>query len=89
MGYARGAVARVSGAGGSSGGEGAGALRIVVDLDLCESNAVCVRTAPDMFVIDDDDRMRVLVEHPGAEQMEKAKAAVRRCPRRALSLAEE
>ena len=63
--------------------------RIVVDRDLCESNGVCVRTAPDMFVIDDADRMKVLVERPSAEQMEKAKAAVRRCPRRALSLVEE
>ena len=63
--------------------------RIVVDRDLCESNGVCVRTAPEMFVIDDTDRMKVLVERPYAEQMELAKAAVRRCPRRALSLAEE
>ena len=63
--------------------------RIVVDRDLCESNGVCVRTASDMFVIDDTDRMKVLVERPSAEQTEKAKAAVRRCPRRALSLVEE
>jgi ferredoxin len=63
--------------------------RIVVDRDLCESNGVCVRTAPGMFVIDDTDRMKVLAEHPSAEQMEQAKAAVRRCPRRALSLVEE
>ena len=64
--------------------------RIVVDRDLCESNAACVRTAPDMFVIDDTDRMKLLVEQPSsAEQLEKAKAAVRRCPRRALSLVEE
>lgn len=70
-------------------GEAGVALRIVVDRDLCESNAVCVRTAPDMFVIDDDDRMRLLVERPAPEQIENARAAVRRCPRRALSLAEE
>jgi ferredoxin len=63
-------------------------VRIVVDRDLCEANGVCVKTAPDMFVIDDTDRMRLLVEQPSAEQMEKAKAAVRRCPRRALSLVE-
>ncbi len=61
-------------------------MRIVVDRDLCESNAVCVKTAPDMFVIDDDDRMRLLVEQPAAEQLEKARAAVRRCPKRALTL---
>ena len=62
--------------------------RLVVDRDLCESNAVCVRTAPDLFVVDDDDKLRLLVEHPAPEQMEKAQAAVRRCPKRALSLVE-
>jgi ferredoxin len=64
-------------------------MRIVVDRDLCESNGVCVKTAPDMFVIDDDDRMRLLVEQPAAGQVEKAHAAVRRCPKRALTLVEE
>jgi ferredoxin len=64
------------------------AMRIVVDRELCESNAVCVRTAPDLFVIDESDKMRVLVEEPAADQMEKARAAVRRCPKRALSLIE-
>jgi len=61
-------------------------MRIVVDRDLCESNGACVRTARDMFVIDDRDRMQLLVEAPVGEQVEKARAAVRRCPRRALSL---
>jgi ferredoxin len=64
------------------------APRIVVDRELCESNGVCVKTAPDMFVIDDDDKLRLLVERPSDEQMEKARAAVRRCPKRALSLVE-
>lgn len=63
--------------------------RIVVDRDLCESNAVCVRTAPELFVIDDSDKLRLLVEHPRPDQRDKAQAAVRRCPRRALSLLEE
>jgi ferredoxin len=64
-------------------------MRIVVDRDLCESNAVCVRLAPDLFVIDDDDKMRLLVEQPSGDQVEKAREAVRRCPRNALSLREE
>lgn len=62
-------------------------MRIVVDRDLCESNAMCVRAAPDLFVIDDKDKLQVLVEEPSGEQLERAQAAVRRCPRRALSLA--
>jgi ferredoxin len=64
-------------------------MRIVVDRDLCESNGVCVKTAPDMFVVDEDDRMRLLVEKPALDQVEKARAAVRRCPKRALTLVDE
>jgi ferredoxin len=64
-------------------------MRIIVDRDLCESNGVCVKTAPDMFVVDDDDKMRLLVEQPAAEQVDKARAAVRRCPKRALSLVDD
>ena len=61
-------------------------MRIVVDRDLCESNGVCVRAAPDLFVIDDQDKLQLLVEELSPEQLERAQAAVRRCPRRALSL---
>jgi ferredoxin len=65
-------------------------MRIVVDRDLCEANAVCVRTAPDMFVIESNEKMKLLVEQPSSpEQIEKAKAAARRCPRGALKLVEE
>ncbi len=64
-------------------------MRIVVDRDLCESNAVCVRLAPELFVVDEDDKMRLLVEHPAGEQVEKARTAVKRCPRNALSIVEE
>lgn len=63
--------------------------RLVVNRDLCESNAVCVRTAPELFVIDDDDKLRLLVERPADDQLDRARAAVRRCPKRALSLVED
>jgi ferredoxin len=64
-------------------------MRLVVDRDLCESNAVCVRAAPDLFAIDDDDKLRLLVERPCPEQLDGARQAVRRCPRQALSLVED
>jgi ferredoxin len=64
-------------------------MRLVVDRDLCEANGACVKTAPDMFVIDADDAMRILAPVPTDDQMDKAEAAVRRCPRRALSLVDE
>jgi ferredoxin len=42
-----------------------------------------------MFVIDENDKMKVLSEHPSPDQLDKARAAVRRCPRSALSLVDE
>lgn len=64
-------------------------LRIVVDWDLCESNGVCVSKAPSAFELGDDDQMRVLSEYPDAGDLDGVRAAVRGCPKGALSLVEE
>jgi ferredoxin len=61
-------------------------VKIVVDYDLCEANALCMRTAADIFQLDDQDKLHLLVEDVEGEQLEKAQLAVKRCPRRALSL---
>jgi ferredoxin len=62
-------------------------MRIVVDRDLCEGNAVCMKMAPEVFAVGDDDQVRVLIENPPEELRAKVEAAVRRCPRQALALA--
>jgi ferredoxin len=64
-------------------------LKIVVDRDLCEANGVCVAHAPSVFDVGDDDTMRVLVEYPSPAQLDAVRAAVRTCPKAALSLADE
>jgi ferredoxin len=48
-----------------------------------------MKNAPEVFRVDERDVMHVLVERPAPEQMEKVRLAVRRCPRKALSLVEE
>lgn len=63
-------------------------MKISVDYDRCEANAICVRRAPDLFSLGDDDRLHLLVERPDPSQRAKAEDAVRRCPRGALSLVE-
>ena len=63
-------------------------MRIVVDYDLCEANARCMKTAPDIFHVGDDDRLRLLVVEPSPAQLESVEAAIKRCPKRALSLAD-
>ena len=61
-------------------------MRIIVDHDLCEGNAVCVRVAPEIFAVGDDDQARVLIENPPESQRANIEAAVARCPRQALAL---
>ena len=39
-------------------------MRVRVDRELCESNGVCVRLVPEVFELDDDDRLRVAQERP-------------------------
>ena len=64
-------------------------LRIIVDRDLCEANGECMRAAPEVFYVDDNDKLIVKIDRPPAELLEKVKTAVRRCPRAALALREE
>lgn len=60
--------------------------KVVVDYDLCESNAVCMAIAPQVFEVRDDDFLYVLDENPPEELRSKMEEAVRRCPKQAISL---
>jgi ferredoxin len=61
-------------------------MRIRVDDDICEGNAICQKVAPEVFVVGDDDRAHLLLERPGEELRDKVEQAVRRCPRQALAV---
>ncbi len=63
-------------------------MRVVVDFDLCESNAVCMQIVPEVFEVRDDDFLYILNETPGEELRDKVEEAVQRCPKQAISLAE-
>ena len=64
-------------------------MRVRVDHDLCESNAVCARLVPEVFEVDDDDRLQLKQECPPEALRERVEHAVRRCPKQALSIVEE
>jgi ferredoxin len=64
-------------------------MRVVVDFDLCESNALCMGLAPEVFEVRDDDLLYVLDENPPEELREKVMAAVRACPKAAISIVED
>ena len=64
-------------------------MRVRVDRDLCESNGVCVRLVPEVFVLDDDDRLRLEQECPPQALRARVEQAVRRCPKQALTIVEK
>jgi ferredoxin len=64
-------------------------MRVVVDFDLCESNAICMAVAPEVFEVRDDDFLYILDEQPPEALRPKVEEAVRRCPKQAISVEEE
>jgi ferredoxin len=64
-------------------------MRVVVDFNQCESNALCMAAAPEVFFLDENDELHVLIENPGEEQRERVEKAVRTCPKQAISIAED
>ena len=61
-------------------------MRVVVDFDLCESNAVCMGIAPEVFEVRDDNFLYILNEQPPEEMRSRLDEAVRSCPTGAISL---
>ncbi len=61
-------------------------MRIVVDYDLCESNAVCMSILPEVFEVRDDDFLYVLDETPPEELRGKVEESVARCPKQAIAI---
>jgi ferredoxin len=63
--------------------------KVVVDFDLCESNAICMGVAPEVFEVRDDDFLYVLQERPGDELRPKVEEAVQRCPKQAIAIEDD
>ena len=61
-------------------------FKVVVDFDLCESNAVCMAIAPEVFEVRDDDFLYILQEQPDESLRAKVVEAVERCPKQAIAI---
>lgn len=61
-------------------------MKVVVDYDLCESNALCMAAAPEVFEVRDDDNLYVLMEEPPEKLRTQVMEAVQRCPKQAIKL---
>ena len=59
-------------------------MRVEVDRDRCEGNAVCAGIAPDLFDLDDEDYAVVKVDPVPDDLEELAEQSINECPRAAL-----
>jgi ferredoxin len=61
-------------------------MRVKVDFDVCESNAVCMGLVPEVFEVRDDDFLYILDENPPEDLRSRLEEAVRSCPKAAITL---
>ncbi|MCU1460491.1 MAG: ferredoxin [Acidimicrobiales bacterium] len=61
-------------------------MRVVVDFNVCESNALCMGVAPEVFEVRDDDFLYILDENPPESLRAKVEEAVRVCPKQAITI---
>ncbi|MFF5987480.1 ferredoxin [Prauserella flavalba] len=59
-------------------------MRVEVDRDLCEANAVCAGIAPGVFELDDDDELLISRAEVSDDKVELVSQAIDACPRNAL-----
>ena len=61
-------------------------MKVVVDFDACQSNAVCQGIAPEVFEVRDDGYLYILQEEPDEALRAKLQDAARSCPTQAITI---
>jgi ferredoxin len=61
-------------------------MRITVDFDRCQSNALCMSAAPEVFEVRDDGFLYMLMDEPGEDQRAAVAEAARICPTQAITV---
>jgi len=64
-------------------------LKVQVDFDLCESNALCEALAPETFELGDDDALQILDDRVTDDNVDIIERAVASCPRSAISILDD
>ena len=64
-------------------------FRIVVDDDLCQGHGVCESEAPELFEVNRDRKVELLLVTPSDDQRRAAELAVKYCPTHALSIVDD
>jgi ferredoxin len=68
--------------------QGGQLVKVEVDRDSCEANAVCAGLVPEVFEVDDEDQLHIRVADVPAGLADAVRHAVRSCPKAALRLEE-
>jgi ferredoxin len=61
-------------------------MRVVVDLDRCESHGLCAAAVAEVFDLGDDDVLRIEVDTVPDSLRPRVEEAIARCPKQALSM---
>lgn len=61
-------------------------MKIVVNFDLCASNARCMKACPEVFEVRDDGFLYILNEDPPEALRQKVLAARDACPTGAITV---
>lgn len=61
-------------------------MRVLVDAQVCESNALCMGVAPEIFDVPDEGPVEVLNAHPSEDSRAAAEEAARVCPVQAITI---
>ena len=62
------------------------AFKVIVDMDVCQDHGQCVFAAPEVFEINDDGRLVVLVDAPDESLRSKVEDAADVCPVQAITI---
>jgi len=61
-------------------------MKVSVNFDLCESNALCAALAPDVFEVRDNGFLYILDDNPPESRRTDVEEAVQCCPKMAISI---
>ena len=61
-------------------------MKVVVDFDISQSNAVCMEIAPKVFEVRDDGYLYILMEEPPESMRAEGAEAAARCPTGAITI---
>jgi ferredoxin len=61
-------------------------MKVVVNFDLCMSNAQCVLAAPEVFEVREDGLLYILQPEPSEALRAQVENAARLCPTQAITI---